>query len=63
MAISKENKLIQIKVTKEMYELLKKVSTLLGVSISKMGEVAIQSYIIKNYTNIEELEKNGKYKL
>lgn len=47
MAISKNNKLIQVKVSKLAYEYLKKYSVMFNVSISKFCEMAINDSIIK----------------
>ena len=45
--ISKDNKLIQVKVSKLAYEFLKKYSELFNISISKFCEMAINDSIIK----------------
>lgn len=56
MINSSVNKLIQVKVTKLVYEYLKKYSDMFGVSISRFCEMAIQEKIIKNggFNNNEE---------
>lgn len=42
-----KNKLVQVKVTKLVYEYMKKYSQLFGTSISRFAEMAINEKIIK----------------
>lgn len=58
--ISKENKLIQVKVSQNAYSFLKKYSDLVGVSISSFCESAINHSIIKHASlmNLDEYIKH-----
>lgn len=46
MAISSENKLIQVKISNLAYDYLKKYSSLFDVSISRFAETAINERIV-----------------
>lgn len=50
--VSKDNKLIQVKVSKLAYQFMKKYSDMFSVSISRFCEIAINDKIIR----IGELE-------
>lgn len=47
MAISENNKLIQVKISKLAYKFIKKYSEMFGVSISRFCEMAINDKICK----------------
>lgn len=47
MSVSKENKLIQVKISKLAYQFIKKYSDMFDISLSKFCEIAINEKIIK----------------
>lgn len=53
--LSKENRYIQVKVSKLVYLYLKKYSKLFDISISRFCEMAIQEKIIKNGVDFEKI--------
>lgn len=63
--ISKENRMIQVKVSKLTYQYLKKYCELFGVSISNYANEAITSRIIQSGAlmpdNMKHLEKESNF--
>lgn len=57
MAISSENKLIQVKISNLAYEYLKKYSSLFDVSISRFAEIAINERIV-HFGGFEDVKKD-----
>ena len=47
MSVGKENKLIQVKISKLAYQFIKKYSDMFNISLSKFCEMAINDQIIR----------------